>query len=202
AMGIAGYDKLCQWMIKAPEVAHHLLRIANDYQIATMEYYKEVFGVDRIIVTGASAGGSNQLISPKHFEKFALPYLKEAHQKAVDLGFKHLNPHFCGAHALNLPYWAQIPMGDPGIISVANEVDLDIVAKYFPNDIVEGNLETTVIQCGTPGEVYDEARKVIEQGKRLPAGFILRPACQIPPLAPVENLHAITRALNDFGWYD
>ena len=63
-------------------------------------------------------------------------------------------------------------------------------------------METTIVQCGTPGEVYEEARKVIEQGKRLPGGFIFAQACGIPPRAPVENVHALTRALNDFGWYD
>ncbi|MBI2853238.1 MAG: uroporphyrinogen-III decarboxylase, partial [Chloroflexi bacterium] len=71
----------------------------------------------------------------------------------------------------------------------------------FPNDVIEGNMNTAIIQCGTPTEVYDEARQVIERGKNLPNGFILRPACELPPLAPPENMHAITRALNDFGWY-
>ncbi|MBI2851478.1 MAG: hypothetical protein HYX84_00005 [Chloroflexi bacterium] len=200
--GIAGYDNLCKWMLKEPEAARHLVRVAADYEIATGQYFKEIFGVERVMPLGASAAASNQLISPKHFEQFALPFMKETHEKYLAMGFKHLCHHPCGEHNRNLPYWQHVPLGDPGIFWLGNEVELATAAKYFPNDIIEGNLETTVIQCGTPGEVYEAARKVIEQGKSLSNGFILRPACELPPLAPAENVMAITRALNDFGWYD
>ena len=202
AAGIAGYDYLCKWMIQRPEVAHRLIRLAADYQIAVAQYAKEVFGVERVLINGANAAASNQLISPKHFEQFALPYLKEVHEKILAMGFKHLRTHPCGEQNLNLPYWQQMPLGDPGIVHVGNEIDLETVAKYFPNDIIEGNLDTTIMQIGTPDEVYDASRKVIEQGKSLANGFILRQACTFPPRATVENISAITRALNDFGWYD
>ncbi|MBI2853124.1 MAG: hypothetical protein HYX84_08545 [Chloroflexi bacterium] len=202
AAGIAGYDKLCKWMIKAPEVAHRLIRLASDYQIAIAQYIKDTFGVKSVMPTGANAAASNQLISPKHFEQFALPYLKEVHEKILAMGFRHLETHPCGEQNLNLPYWQYVPLGDPGIFWLGDEVALATAAKYFPNDIMMGNLESTIIQCGTPTEVYEAARKVIEQGKSLAGGFILRSACELPPLAPPENMIAITRALNDFGWYD
>ncbi|MBI2852649.1 MAG: hypothetical protein HYX84_06075, partial [Chloroflexi bacterium] len=200
AAGIAGYDRLCQWMIKAPEVAHRLCRLAADHQLAIAQYVKDIFGVEGMMPTGANAAASNQLISPKHFEQFALPYLKEVHEKVLAMGFKHLRTHPCGEQNRNLPYWQQIPLGDPGIFYVGDEIGLDTAEKYLPKDIIEGNLSSTIIQIGTPTEVYDEARKVIEQGKRLSTGFILRQACTLPALAPAENLMAITRALNDFGW--
>ncbi|MBI2852789.1 MAG: hypothetical protein HYX84_06790 [Chloroflexi bacterium] len=202
AAGIAGYDNLCKWMIKYPEVAHRLVRLAADYQIASAQYIKKTFGTERVVITGANAGGSNQLIGPKHFEKFALPYLKEVHEKVIAMGFKHLCQHPCGDHNLNLCYWEQVPMGDPGIFYIANEIDIEKASRHFPNDIIRGNLETTIVQCGTAGEVYEAARKVIEQGKRLAGGFIFAQACGIPPRAPLENAHAMTRALNDFGRYD
>ncbi|MBI2853237.1 MAG: hypothetical protein HYX84_09145 [Chloroflexi bacterium] len=201
AAGIAGYDKLCQWMIKEPEVAHRLVRLASDQQLATVQFVKDTFGVNKIMPTGANAAASNQLISPRHFEQFALPYLKEVHEKVIAMGFKHLLTHPCGEHNRNLPYWQRVPLGDPGIFYVGHEIELETAARYFPKDIVQGNLDTTVIQCGTPTEVYEEAERVIKLGKSLDAGFILRPACELPPLAPVENVMAITRALNDFGWY-
>ncbi|MBI4180497.1 MAG: hypothetical protein HY528_01035 [Chloroflexi bacterium] len=200
--GIAGYDKMCQWMIQMPEVVYRLMSLATDYHIKLAQFCKDTFGVEQMLSLGASAAASNQLISPKHFEQFALPYMKELHEKLLAMGFKHLCHHPCGEHNLNLPYWQQVPMGDPGIVWFGNEVNLATGANYFPNDIIAGNLDTTIIQSGTPEEVYQAARKVIEQGKSLPNGFILIPACELPPYAPVENIKAITRALNDFGWYD
>jgi uroporphyrinogen decarboxylase len=110
--------------------------------------------------------------------------------------------HICGEQNANLPYWAKVPMGDPGLVSFGHEVDLETAAKYFPNDIIVGNLEPAIIQTKTADEVYEAARVVITKGKKLPTGFIFAPGCELPPMAPVENVKAITRAVNDFGWYD
>jgi uroporphyrinogen decarboxylase len=200
--GICGAERLCKWMIKEPEVARQVLRLAADHQIAMAQFVKDTFGVDRVLPSGANAFASNQLISPKHFEQFCLPVLKEVHEKVLAMGYKHMSSHPCGEQNLNLPYWQQTSLGDPGMFRVGNEIDLETAASFFPNDIIGGNLDTTVIQNGTPDEVYDAARKVIEQGKSLSTGFVLAPACELPPLAPAENMRAITRALNDFGWYD
>jgi uroporphyrinogen decarboxylase len=92
-------------------------------------------------------------------------------------------------------------MGDPGMVSVGHEVELERAAYYFPNDIILGNLEPALIQTGTPDEVYEASRKVIERGKKLPGGFIFTPGCELPPKAPLENIGAMNEAVNDLGWY-
>jgi uroporphyrinogen decarboxylase len=93
-------------------------------------------------------------------------------------------------------------MGDPGIVSIGHEIDLQTAAEYFPYDIVAGNLDPTIIQTATPEKVYKAYREVIEKGKTLPCGFIFAPGCELPPMAPVENIEAMTKAVNDFGWYE
>ena len=35
-----------------------------------------------------------------------------------------------------------------------------------------------------------------------PVGFILGPGCTLPNAPPPVNMFAMTRAVNDFGWYD
>jgi uroporphyrinogen decarboxylase len=108
----------------------------------------------------------------------------------------------CGEQNLNLPYWAQIHFGSPGIVSVGHEVKLETAAKYFPDDIIMGNLEPAIIQTGTPEEVYEATRKVVEEGKQIPGGFIFSAGCELPPRSPVENVRMITKAIDDFGWYN
>jgi uroporphyrinogen decarboxylase len=201
AANIAGIDKFARWMLKKPEAAHRLLRLATDFQIELAQYYKNTLGTDGAILFGGEPSSSNQLISPKQFEGFALPYLKETHEKIMAMGFKTFLMHICGEQNANLPYWAQVPMGNPGLVSFGHEVDLETAAKYFPNDIIVGNLEPAIIQTRTPDEVYEAAKVVIMKGKRLPTGFIFAPGCELPPMAPVENVEAMTRAVNDFGWY-
>lgn len=202
AGNISGPDKFAKWLLKKPEAAHRLLRLASDYIVEVAQYYKEIFGTDGVVPWGAEPTSANQVISPRQFEQFALPYLKEVHEKVLAMGYKTILFHICGEHNSNLPYWAKVPMGDPGLISFGHEIDLETAANYFPEDIIVGNLEPNIIQAGTPEEVYKAARRVIEKGKKLPCGFMFAPSCEMPPKAPVENVRMMTKAVNDFGWYD
>jgi uroporphyrinogen decarboxylase len=202
ACNIAGPDKLARWIIKEPDAAHRLLRLATDFVVALAGYWKDVFGVEGALPIGGEATSANTIISPKHFEEFAFPYLKEGQEKLLALGYTTTYMHICGDHNGNLPFWSQIPFGDPGIISIGHEVALETAAEYFPDHIILGNLEPAIIQTGTAEEVYEASRKIIERGKELKCGFIFSPGCEIPPMASAENVMAMTRAVNDFGWYD
>jgi len=202
AGNLCGPDKLAKWVIKKPDVAHRLLRLATDHIIDLAQYFMETFDLkDGLAFTG-EATASNQVISPKQFEQFVLPYLKEEHEKILDIGYKHIYCHICGEQNLNLPYWAQIPYGNPGIISIGHEVDVETAAKYFPNDIILGNLEPAKLQVETPDKIYQATKELIEKGMKITGGYVLSPGCGMPPMAPIENMMAMTKAVNDFGWYD
>lgn len=135
-------------------------------------------------------------------EPHAGPCWEEVHERLLAMGVKHIHTHICGEQNLNLPYWSQVPMGEPGIISFGHEVDLDTASRYFPNDIIMGNVEPTVIQEGTPEEVYELSRICIEKGKKHSGGFVLAPGCELPPKAPPYNVWMMRKAINDFGWYE
>ena len=93
-------------------------------------------------------------------------------------------------------------MGYPGIVSIGHEIDLEVASKYFPNDILMGNVEPAVIQTGIPAQVYELARICIEKGRKHPGGFMLAPGCELPPKAPSYNLWTMMKAVSDFGWYE
>lgn len=202
AGNIVGAEKFCRWVMKSPNVVHQLMRLATDFNIETCQYWKDTFGIDGVLPFGSEPISSNQLISPKHFEEFAFPYLKEVNEKALEMGYKHLYVHVCGEQNANLPFWSKIPMGDPGILSFGHEVELETAVKFFPNDIIVGNIDPTIIAFGTPEQVYEAAKTVIEKGKKCSGGFALSPGCQMPPKAPPLNTYIMTKAVNDFGWYD
>ena len=81
------------------------------------------------------------------------------------------------------------------------EVELEKAASYLPKDIIIGNLEPAIIQTGTPDQVYEATRRVVEQGKKLPIGFIFAPGCELPPMVSLENVKAMNKAVEDYGWY-
>jgi uroporphyrinogen decarboxylase len=201
ACNIAGVEMITRWMIKKPEAAHRLLRAATDFLVELAQYWKDNFGTEGVALFGGEPGAANQIISPKQFKEFALPYIKETHERILAMGYKTFLMHICGEQNANLPYWAEIPMGDPGLVTFGHEVPLARAAEYFPNDIIVGNLEPALIQTSTPEEVYELAKKNVQEGMKLSQGYIFAPGCELPPMAPVENVKAMTRAVNDFGWY-
>jgi uroporphyrinogen decarboxylase len=201
ASNIGGIEKLSKWMIKKPEAAHRLLRLATDYLVERARYIKDIFGTEWVLPFSAEPTSSNQVISPRQFEQFALPYIKETHEKVLAMGFKTYFTHICGEQNLNLPCWEQIPMGHPGLVSFGHEVELVTAARYLPEDIIIGNLEPAIIQTGTPEQVYEATRKVVEAGKSLPAGFIFAPGCELPPMVSLDNIKSMNQAVEDCGWY-
>lgn len=201
AANIPGVEKMSRWMLKEPEAVHRLLRIVVDYFVKLVQDWKDIFGIEGVLPSLSEPTAANQIISPRQFEQFAMPYIKEICEAVLAMGYKHIFVHICGEQNLNLPYWAQIPFGDPGIISIGHEVELETAAKYFPSDIIFGNLEPAIIQTGTSQEVYEATREVVEKGKEISGGYIFSTGCELPPMAPVQNVRAVSQAVNDFGWH-
>ncbi|HEX79063.1 MAG TPA: hypothetical protein G4O19_02790 [Dehalococcoidia bacterium] len=201
AGNICGPDKLSKWLLKKPDAADRLMRLATDHILELAQYFKDKFGTEHMIAFTGEATASNQVISPRQFEQFVLPYIKEENEKILAMGYRNIYCHICGEQNENLPYWAQVPFGDPGIISIGHEVDVLTAAKHLPNEIILGNLEPAKLQIETPEQLYQASREIIEKGKTIEGGFIFSPGCGMPPMAPVENMMAMTRAVEDFGWY-
>ena len=202
AGNMAGVEKMCKWMLKKPEVVHRMMRLSTDYFIEYSKYWKQTFNIEATLPFYGEPTAANQIISSRQFEEFVLPYLLELHKAVMEMGYKHLFVHVCGEQNDNLPFWAKIPFGAPGIVSIGHEVELEVAAEYFPDEIIMGNLEPAIIQTGTAEEVYQAAAEVVKKGKKLAAaGFIFSQGCELPPNSPIENVKAMTRAVNDYGWY-
>lgn len=204
AGGIVGAEKWCRWLIKKPDVCHHLLRLAVEHRIQVLQYWIDTFGPGNVQARDGAAIESNQLISPEIFKEFALPYVKELHERILAMPVvKCIPTHICGEQNLNLPYWAQVDFGDPGMCSIGHEVDIDYAIEVLGNrNIIMGNVNPTTIQLGRPEEVYEECRRCIEKGKKAPRGFILMSGCEVPSKAPPYNIWIMRKAVSDFGWYD
>ena len=170
AGNICGVDKLCRWMMKKPEVVHHLLRLSTDHILEVAQYWVDTFGAEKVQARGAMPTESNQVISPRQYEEFVVPYQKELHEKLFAMGIKRfLHLHLCGDQNLNLPYIARLPMGDTSLVSFSRDVDLASAIKYLGGTcIIAGNVSTPVIQTGTPQQVYQLCRQAIEKGRQAP----------------------------------
>jgi uroporphyrinogen decarboxylase len=199
ARSLCGPELLMRWMVRKPALAHRMLRLATDYSVAVVRHFAEAFPPENQLILVAAPTASNQMISPKFFEAYVLPYQYELHTETLACGLGHIFCHICGDHNKNLTMWQQIPMGDPGIVSFGHEVDLsDAVARFGDKCIIAGNVEPAVIHLGPAREVYRLSREALEKGQKAPRGFILMPGCGIPPQVPPYHLYMLKKALTDW----
>lgn len=205
AANVADVSRFCRWMMKKPDLAHHMLRLASDHLLEVHQHYVDTFGPEKLMAGFFVTVAANQIMSPKQFEEFVLPYQSEYQDKIYDMGIKGVFAHICGEQNLNLPLLKQMNFGTPqfpAIMSFGHEVDIETAIEYFPDNIIAGNVEPQVIQNGTPEQVYELTRIAIEKGKKAPRGFILMPGCELPIMAPAYNVYTMMKAVNDFGFYD
>jgi uroporphyrinogen decarboxylase len=199
---LCGLQQFCKWLLKKPELCEQLMRLATAHITNVLQYWVDVFTAENVFVFMSSPSEANQIISPKQFEKFALPYHIAYQERLREMGLKRFCFHICGDQRLNVPCLADMsPWHHPAILSFGHELSLESCAKYFPRDIIYGNIEPAVIMTATAEKVYEIARGTIEKGKKLPGGFILSAGCELPVASPPANVFAITKAVNDFGWY-
>lgn len=199
ARSLCGLELLMRWMIKKPDLAHHLLRLALDYSLAVVRLFAEMFPPADMLTYLAAPTASNQMLSPRFFESFVLPYQKQLHEGILKTGIRHIYCHICGEQNKNLPLWRKIPMGNPGIVSFGHEVSIETAVKFFGADcIIAGNIEPAVIHLGQADEVYRLSIEALARGSQSPCGYILMPGCGIPPNVPAENLLMLKKASADF----
>ena len=200
ARSLCGPEYLCRWMLKSPELVHRLLRAATEYSVAVVRHFAKTFPPEDIIVYNTAPMASNQMISPRQFETFVLPYQKELHDQILNSGIRHIFCHICGEQNRNLPFWSRIPMGNPGIVSFGHEVEIDTAIDTFGKQcVIAGNIEPAIIHLGTPAQVYALCREALTKGAKAPRGYILMPGCGLPPKVPPYHVFMLKKAAADFG---
>jgi uroporphyrinogen decarboxylase len=202
AANICGLENFFRWMIRKPEICRDLMDLSLTHILNALSYWIETFGAERMFVWMSNPSESNQVISPEHMAAFALPYHMAYHEKLRAMGIKRFGFHLCGDQNRNLPHFVDAdPWPHPSILSFGHEVPIETAAEYFPEDIIFGNLDPTLLQMETPRRIYEMSRDIITRGKKSPGGFIMAPGCGIPATAPPVNVFAMTKAVYDVGCY-
>ena len=98
AANMVDVNRFCRWMIKRPELAHRALRLATDHIIQAWDYWIDTFGAERLSVGVYVTVAANQIMSPKQFEEFVMPYQAELHDRTTGYGYQGCDvPHLWGA---------------------------------------------------------------------------------------------------------
>jgi uroporphyrinogen decarboxylase len=165
-------------------------RVATRYAYALIEC-----GGHSTSIGEALAGP--ELLSPRHYRRYPWAHEKRMAEEMRQRGII-LHNHICGNTAR---------ITEDFIATGAQVLEVD--HKTAPEPIKKaamgracllGNIDTGLLAFGSPAEVEDACRYLIEIWKP-GSGFILGPGCAIGPEAPAANIHALVEAAKKYGNY-
>lgn len=174
------------------EAAHRLLEYCFE---ACRQFLELVAAAGAHMLSNGDSPAGPEMVSPRIYRQFALPYEK----RLVEC-----------AHRLGLPYFLHIcgktdPILEDMISTGADGLELDHKTDARrAHDLLKdravfiGNLDpSAVLAYGTPAVVEAETRRLIELFSDTPR-FILNAGCAIAPETPSENIRAMIRAARQF----
>ena len=179
-----------------PDFLHEVLRIVTDKMIAWLDFCAEEMQIAR----PRSFAWTDDLaasLSADAFREFALPYNQRLSQHFDG----RLSLHMCGKtdHLLEI-FRDDLKINE--LQGFGYQVSLDRIGQVMGGRVVLiGNINPMLIRNGTPEQVREATRQVIE---KLAAyrGLIIQDGNNIPPDAPLENINAMMEAAELYGRYD
>ena len=193
---LMGQTEIFAAVYERPEFVRQLLGIVTNKLIEYLDFCWEV----------------EQLPTPKDFawtDDLAVNLPVDVYRELVLPFEQQLRFHFDGYLSLHMcgqsDHLLEVFVDDLKINEFQGfgyQVNLDKVASIMGGRVVLiGNVNPLLIYNGTPEEVRDATRRVIEKlaSKR---GFIIQDGNNIPPGSPLENINAMMEAAEHYGRYD
>ena len=202
AGSVCGEERLMLWIIKKPDLVHHVLRVITDFILQKADYWVKEFGAERLMAFDLCIE-TNKLYSPKQFETFALPLpARRSTTTSPRMGTAIVLSHICGEQNKNLPLWSQLSYGKRGMVSVGKEVaSVHGRARCSPTASSWATSTRSPCRRARRSRCGRCARSCIEEGKDHPGGYALMTGCEVPPQAPPVNVGQMVKACREFGRY-
>ncbi len=144
------------------------------------------YGIPAVVITAHRSSGS--LISPRHFERFALPFLRDIVDALERAGIRVMLHLDCD-WGKNLPYFSDFPEGT--IIHTDGSTDLAEIGRLHGDRfILMGDVPAPLLARGTVEEVKRYCLELIgKAGSR--SSLVLSSGCDVPMDAKMENVQAM-----------
>lgn len=188
-----------------PQAEARLRRLMEIASETTIRFALAALEAGADVVMDGDSLASLDMISPKIYEEWAWPYEKEFFERVRPEADKRgalTLLHICGDTMPVLPLMAEtgahvLELDWKVSLASARRVIDGTVADGRAGIALMGNLDpSAVLLQATPREVTTQARIAIEQGVANGSGFFLGSGCEVAPKTPLENMRALSNAVN------
>ena len=190
---VMGITEIFTAVSERPDFVREVMRIVTDKLIEYLDFCWEEEGLP-VPKDFAWTDDLAVSLSEEMYRDLVLPF-----EKKLRFNFDgYLSLHMCGKSDHLLKTF-QNDLQIHELQGFGYQVDLDYIASVMGGKVVLiGNVDPMLIHSGTPDEVMEASRKVIE--KLAPfKGFILQDGNNIPPGTPIENINAMMEAAEKYG---
>ncbi|HBY98190.1 MAG TPA: uroporphyrinogen-III decarboxylase [Chloroflexi bacterium] len=147
-----------------------------------------------------STRASGTFISPRMFERFAWPYIKQIALALIDAGVTPLF-HFDSNWTPMLSYFKELPKGSC-VLELDSATDIFKAKEVLKGHMcLMGDVPAALLKLGTQDEVAGYVKKLVEVVGE-DGGFILSTGCDTPVDARPENVRAMIDAGKSYGIYN
>lgn len=199
AANLRGATELFTDILEDPEYVRELLDLITEATIVRIKAWRKYQGKPEMQEGFGLADDSIQLLSVPMYKEFVLPChkrLREALCTKPDGGGIHLcgdaSRHFC-----TIRDELAITAFDTGF-----PIDFGKLRRDLGPDIeVSGGPHVELVRSGSPEQVYERCREILQSGIMEGGRFMLREGNNLAPETPLANIEAMYRAAKDFGKY-
>ncbi|MBN1191835.1 MAG: hypothetical protein JXA46_18940 [Dehalococcoidales bacterium] len=183
-------------MYRQPEKLLEAINIATDIHIARL--IESMNAVNGYMVMFPLHKGDDVFMSRRQFEKFYWPGLKKVINALIEEGIM-VSLFAEGSHNQRLEYYGDFPKG--WVSWMFDRTDMALAKKTIgDNCCISGNVPASLMVSGTPGEVKECCRKLIETCAP-GGGYILAGGCSATETRDPDNFRAFMQAAEEYGRY-
>lgn len=174
-----------------PELVAAVLDKTTQFIMAYCRAFRDA-GADGVIVAEPMAG----LLSPELMGEFSMPYVKRIVDAVQSPEFAVVL-HNCGASVVKAH--EQVFAAGAAAYHFGNAIDMADIMPFVPEGVIAmGNVDPAgQIKNGTPESIREDTLAIMGACCKYP-NFVISTGCDVPPMAPWENIEAFFAAVEEF----
>ncbi len=195
AWSLRSMPELLMDMIEAPAFVDELFEAITAFHLSAVEEVVQ-YDIDGILFGDDWGQQQGLLMGPRHWRRYIKPRVAELYSAAKRHG-KAVFIHCCGKVQELFPELIELGLDvfNPFQPEVMNPYE--IKRQYGDRLAFYGGMSIQrVLPFGTPQEVRDEARRLIDHVGR-DGGFIIAPSHDMPGDIPIENIVAFIETVRE-----
>ncbi len=187
AVALRGQELMTD-LYEDPNYVHELLRYLTEGTLYRVRAYHEFFNLPFPGQDLFFADDAIQLISTKMLREFLIPLYKE--YKAALITREHLKIHLCGDASRHFKTLKdEIGVNE---FEVGFPIDFGMIRQQLgPEVTIHGGPNIMILKNGTPQEVAQETKRILNSGVLEGCKFVLREGNNLAPFTPCANLEAM-----------